>query len=241
LLISVALVSIAAFALQRSSPAAEKVRVLLTVGGHGYEEQPFYAFFKSLPGVAYTLAHMPEEACRLGPGLEKQYDAIVMYDMVGGIPPARQAAFVALLEKGIGVVSLHHNMAAHPSWPEFGKIIGGKFFLKDQEFAGKAYKQSTWDHDQEIDVTVVDREHPITKGLSDFRIHDEVYKGYWTAPGAHVLLKTDHPKNNPELAWVTTYANSRIFYLMLGHDSKAWANPNYKQLVARGIHWAAGR
>ena len=56
-----------------------------------------------------------------------------------------------------------------------------------------------------------------------------------------MLLKTDHPKNNPELAWVTQYGKSPVFYLMLGHDSKAWANPNYKQLVLNGILWAAGR
>jgi type 1 glutamine amidotransferase len=55
------------------------------------------------------------------------------------------------------------------------------------------------------------------------------------------LLKTAHPKNDPELAWVTRYGNSRVFYLMLGHDHSAYENPNYRELVARGIRWAAGR
>ena len=218
-----------------------KVRVLLTVGGHPYEEEPFYAMFKSMPGVTYTLAHMPKDAGLLKPGLQKQYDVLVMYDMVGGISPDQQKAFVALLNEGIGVVALHHNMGAHPNWSEFPKIIGGKFFLKDMDFEGKSYKTSLWDHDQDIDVTVADPDHPITKGIKNFQIHDEVYKGFWTAPNAHVLLKTDHPKNNPELAWVTQYGKSPVFYLMLGHDSKAWANPNYKQLVLNGILWAAGR
>jgi type 1 glutamine amidotransferase len=29
-------------------------------------------------------------------------------------------------------------------------------------------------------------------------------------------------------------------FLQLGHDSKAYANPNYRQLVVRSIRWAAG-
>ena len=76
-----------------------KIRVLLTVGGHEYEEEPFYAMFRSMPDVAYTLAHMPADAGLLKPGLEKQYDAIVMYDMVGGISPEQQNALVALLNR----------------------------------------------------------------------------------------------------------------------------------------------
>ena len=244
--VSMLLAVLAMFAVTRSGRADEpvqegKIRVLLTVGGHGYEEEPFYAMFKSMPDVAYTLANMPADAGSLKPGLEKQYDAIVMYDMVGGISPEQQNAFVALLNRGIGVVSLHHNMGAHPNWSEFPKIIGGKFFLRDTEFAGQKRKTSLWEHGQEIPVTIADGDHPITKGMKDFLIHDETYKGYWTTPDAHVLLKTDHPKNNAELAWVLKYGNSRVFYLMLGHDSKAWANPSYKELVHRGIRWASSR
>ena len=56
-----------------------------------------------------------------------------------------------------------------------------------------------------------------------------------------VLLKTDHPKNDPELAWTTSYGNSRVFYFMLGHDALAYRNPNYSKIVSQGIHWAAGR
>jgi uncharacterized protein len=61
-----------------------------------------------------------------------------------------------------------------------------------------------------------------------------------TDPKAQVLLTTDHPKNNPEIAWVTTYGNSRVFYLMLGHDNRAWSNPDSPKLVLNGIRWTAG-
>ena len=71
-------------------------------------------------------------------------------------------------------------------------------------------------------------------------IHDETYNNYYTAPDVKVLLTTDHPKNDPELAWGKTYGKSRVFYLMLGHDGQAYGNPSYAKLVQVGIRWAAG-
>jgi type 1 glutamine amidotransferase len=219
----------------------DKIRVLLTFGGHGFEEAPFFAMFDALPGVTYTKAEMPRDAGLLKPALKETCDVIVMYDMVGKISPEQQQAFVALLNEGIGVVSLHHNLGAHRDWGEFTKIIGGKFIFGPCEFEGKPYTNSTWSHGEHLKVTVVDPNHPITKGLTDFEIHDETYGGYYTASDAHVLLRTDHPKNDPELAWTKEYGQSRIFYLMLGHDHYAWENPNYSKLLSQGIRWAAGK
>lgn len=227
---------------EAKQPAAKgKIRVLVTTGGHGFEKEPFYAMFDHMPKVAYTKAELPKAAHLLKPGLEKHYDVVVMYDMVRGIPPKQQKAFVELLKRGIGLVSLHHNMGAHRDWDEFRRIIGGKFVFGPCAIDGKKYPKSGWEHGQDIQVTVADRKHPITRGLEDFQIHDETYNHYYTAPDVRVLLTTDHPKNDPELAWVKRYGKSQVFYLMLGHDHHAYGNPNYRQIVARGIRWAAGR
>lgn len=241
-LISIAVLCTASRPALAESPAKEKViRVLLTVGGHGYEEAPFYAMWDSLPGVKWTKIELPKQADLLKPGLEKQYDVIAMYDMCPGFTPEQQKAFIALLKRGIGVVSMHHNLGGHQKWDEFRKIIGGKFCIADSEIDGTVVKQSTWDHDQDVNVAVVDQKHPITKGIKDFQIHDETYGGCWISPDVKVLLKTDHPKNKPgPVAWVTRYGNSRVAYIMLGHDSKAWKNPNYPKLLVQAIQWAAG-
>ncbi len=233
-------------------PAAKgKIRVLLTFGGHGFEQEPFFAMFDAMANVEYTKAEFPKPGTKtklpnaaelLKPGLEKKFDVIVMYDMVPGITPEQQKAFVALLKgSGIGLVSLHHNMGAHRDWDLFRKIIGGKFLFQPAEIDGKKCPKSGWEHGQQIKVTVADKKHPITRGLKDFEIHDEVYNNYFTAPKVKVLLKTDHPKNDPELAWVKRFGNSRVFYFMLGHDHQAYENENFREIVARGIRWAARR
>lgn len=242
-LVSAALILFAERPLLAEKPEADgKIRVLLTTGGHAFETEPFYAMFDGMKDVEYTKAEMPKDAGLLKPGLEKQYDVIVMYDMCKpGISPEQQKAFVDLLNTGIGLVSLHHNMGAHQDWEEFAHIIGGKFFTAPGKIDGKQYEKSGWAHGGTLDVTVVDKNHPVTRGVENFQIHDETYNNYYTAPDAKVLLTTDNPDNDPELAWVKTYGKSRVLYLMLGHDHEAYQNPAYSRLVHQGIRWAAGR
>ncbi len=237
------LLALTAFAANAAAgePAAKKIRILLTYGGHDFEQKQFFAMFDAMPDVTYTKAELPKDAGLLKPGLEKDYDVIVRYDMVPGIKPAEQEAFVALLQKGIGLVALHHNMGAHPDWAEYRKIIGGKFFTKPGEPDGKEHGLSGWAHGGDLKVTVADKEHPITKGVKDFQILDETYNKYYVAPDVKVLLKTDNPNNDPDIAWVTKYGKSRVFYFMLGHDHLAWENPAYPKILVQGIRWAAGK
>jgi uncharacterized protein len=234
-------VAFAADGAAAGDPAHEKIRVLITYGGHGFEQKPFFAMFDALPGVVYTKAEMPKAADQLTPSLKKECDVVVFYDMVVGFTPAQQKAFVELLNAGIGLVSLHHNLGAHQQWHEFPQIIGGIHIPKVFTIDGKNYGPSGADDDQEIRVTVVDRQHPITAGIPDFTIHDETYHKYYTAPDVTVLLTTDHPKNEPPIAWVKQYGKSRVFYFMLGHGPSAWQNPNYAKILGNGIRWAAGR
>jgi type 1 glutamine amidotransferase len=219
----------------------EDVRVLLTYGGHGFQQEPFFAMFDALPGVACTKAPLPEKADLLKPGLQQDFDVIVMYDMVRAISPAQQEAFVALLKEGIGLVSLHHNIGAHRGWDEFPKIIGGKWIFQPQVIDGTTNEKSVWAHGQDMHIKITDPDHPITKGLSNFDIHDETYGKFYTSPKVRVLIQTDHPKNDPEIAWVHQYGNSRVCYFMLGHDSKSWGNPAFPEILNRCIRWAAGR
>ncbi len=243
-LISVLFVFILCFTAFKSCAPGEEnlgkdIRILVTYGGHNFEQEPFYGMFDSLPGISYTSIQLPDSADLLKPGLEKSYDVIVMYDMVDSISEKQRKAFVALLREGIGIVALHHNLAAHKNWDEYRKIIGGIYLFESQILDGKERIKSSYSHDQDIKVTVTDKNHPITRGISDFQIHDETYKDYFTSKDARVLLTTDHPMSDPELAWITRYQNSPVFYLLLGHDSQAWQNPVYPRLLLNGIRWAA--
>ena len=218
-----------------------RLRVLLTFGGHPFEEKEFFAFWNAMPDVTYTKAPMPESAALLKPGLEKDFDVIVMYDMVKTFTPEQRKAFAALLDKGIGLVSLHHNLCAHADWNDFRTIIGGKFLNKPETIEGKAWPLSTWNDDQDMHITVADPDHPITRGMTDYDIKDEAYGGVFVDPKVHVLLKTQHPKSSVPVAWDTQCGSSRVVYIMGGHGPSAWTNSSYQTLVQRSIEWVARR
>jgi len=224
------------------TPAAEpeKIRILLTYGGHGFQQEPFFAMFDAMEGIEYEKCPLPQSADRFAPGLEEDIDVIVMYDMCGQFTTEQQAAFLKLLkERGIGLVSLHHNLGAHRSWPEYTKIIGGKYVFAPEEIEGEMRGKSTYSHDEDLDIKVADADHPITAGLEGFTIHDETYGNFFTSKNARVLLTTDHPKNSPSILWVQQYGKSPVCYFMLGHDGKSYANPNLSAVIVRAIRWAA--
>jgi hypothetical protein len=215
-------------------PAGGKVRVLFTYGGHDFEQKQMFDMLDAMADIAYTKCELPKEMDRLKPGIEKDFDVIVRYDMVPKVSPEQQQAFMDLMKtSGIGLVAMHHNMGAHPNWDDYKSIIGAKFIFKPAEYEGKPYTKSGWAHDQDLKITVVDKDHPITKGVEDFVIHDETYNKYYVAFDVKLLLTTDHPKNDPQIAWV------REFFYMLGHDHKAWEHPSFQKLLTQGIRWAS--
>ena len=195
----------------------------------------------ALPGVTYTKAPLPQSADLLKPGLEKEYDVIVCYDMVKELSPTQQQAFLALLDRGIGLVSLHHNLSGNLEWAEYHKVIGGTWLWKQRTIDGREYGPSTYEHDQEIPIQIADKDHPITKGLEDFVIHDETYGNTYVSPTVHVLLTADNPKNVKPFAWTNQYGKSRVVYFQAGHDAEAWKHPCFQEILGRSIRWVAGK
>ncbi|HID24438.1 MAG TPA: hypothetical protein EYP14_18845 [Planctomycetaceae bacterium] len=153
-----------------SEPTTQaKIRVLVVTGGHHFEAKPFFAIFAAIPDITYSKTEYPAAADQLKPELTDRYDVVVFYDMWSKPLSDRQKKdFVALLQKGIGVVALHHTLAAHRDWPEYAKIIGGRYVLRDTKTNGQSLPLSRYFHGQDVLVRVADPNHPITRGLKHF-------------------------------------------------------------------------
>lgn len=94
------------------------------------------------------------------------------------------------------------------------------------------------------------KSHPITAGLSDFEVVSEQYYLH-TDPGNNVLAYTDFPHrdvsgphaNNPcqmPQVWTKMYGLGRVFYCALGHQRNVIEATTPKELMRRGMLWAAG-
>lgn len=224
------------------APASEpaKIKALIITGGHGFSERPFFKIFSDLPWLSYTAAAHAKTGGATAyerPDL-LDYDVVVLYDMPKTITDAQKAKFLSLFDHGVGLFVLHHAIVAYQHWPEYENIIGGRYPEEDGK-AGQVTDQVGYQHDIDIPVTVVNHEHPITAGLSNFTIHDEIYWGFRVSPDITPLLSTTHPKSGHPIAWTRTQGQSRIVYLQLGHGPSAYENPQYRELIARGLQWAA--
>jgi hypothetical protein len=221
------------------SKPGRKLNVLVVTGGHGFERKPFFTLFEGYDDIEYVEARLKDDSEIFEDISGWDYDVIVFFNMTQKISPKRQENFKKLVKDGVGVVALHHCMGSYQQWPEYTKIIGGRYNLKASEQDGVKYEASTYKHDANFTVHIEDSKHPITRGLSDFEVHDETYKKCSFEKDNHLLLTTNHPDSDAEIGWVRKYGKGKVCLIMVGHGPSVYANPSYRQLVARAIRWSA--
>ena len=166
---------------------------------------------------------------------------IVFYSMTQNISEQRRQNFLSLLDRGVGVVALHHIISGFNDWPEFQKIIGSRYLFAPVEQDGATRPASSYKHDIEIAVRIADPSHPVTHGVTGFTTVDETYLGCAFEPDNYVLLTTDHPTSDTNIGWVRTYRKSRVCTIQLGHGPSIFAAPQYKKLVVQAVNWTARR
>jgi len=216
------------------------IKVLVVTGGHDFEKEPFFAVFKALEGISFETAEQKETSEAYDRDLS-EYDVLVLYDMPQKISDAQKEKFLKFLAGGKGLVALHHCLGSYQDWPEFQKIVGGKFYTAERTEEGVKHPKSGWQHDVRFKVNIADKSHPIVQGLSDFEILDEVYSNYFVRPEAKPLLTVDHPLSGKIIAWTHSYGKAPVAYILLGHGPSAFNDANYRKLLLNGIRWAARR
>jgi type 1 glutamine amidotransferase len=224
-----------------SAAPPTKTKVLLVTGGHAFETAQFFKVFQDNPDIVFTAAaHEKASATVYERDDLPTYDVVALYDMPMTITDVQKARLLSLFERGTGIVVLHHALVSYQDWPDYERIIGGRY-PKPPAGSPQVTDAVGYEHNVDIPVVIVAKEHPITAGLKDFTIKDEIYWGFRVGSDVTPLITTTHQKAGKPLAWTRMEGKSRIVYLQLGHDHQAYENANYRELVARSIRWAAGR
>jgi len=224
-----------------ANPELKKTRVLIVTGGHDFERKQFFEVFESYPDVAFTEVIQPAANALIDSKEVNKFDVLVFYDMYQEITEEQKSAYLQLLEKGKGMVFLHHSLVSYQEWDEFLNIVGGRYYLSSSLSEADQDKVSDYSHDENMHITIKDEAHAINKGLEDFTIRDETYANYEVLPEVHVLLTTDHPKSTTAIAWCHEYRASRVVYLQLGHDHHAFEHPKFRKFLHQSIDWVTGQ
>ena len=228
---------------QKKVPAGAKV--LLLSGGqrqhHGYREQALYLAGGLEDTGRYEVTINEDADVLLTPTLTK-YDLIVVSadrrDPEFKFTRAQQEALLGWVKAGHGYVSIHGADNAAPDWlPAWRDMLGGIFShigLPD----GKVRKGDYL-------IKIADPNHPITKGLTDFPLKDELYYHMQMQPGVEPLATTEFEGVAWPVAWTRTYGRGRVFHTPLGHRDfgpnkhDPLANPSLLKLVIQGVDWVA--
>lgn len=164
----------------------------------------------------------------------KKYDVIVFTIFAqkqGELPAQAQENLLNYVKSGKGFFVQHLATASFPKWAEFGKLCGRKWVMGTSGHGPRSVFESK----------IVDKEHPITKGLADFTTDDELYAKLQGNEDIHVLIQADSPwsKKTEPLIFVKNYGTGRVVHNAYGHDRKALMTPNVQKIIIRGTEWAA--
>ncbi len=144
--------------------------------------------------------------------------------------------FTKFVRKGGGTVFIHAGASSFYGWNDYHQIGIGRWGKETHH--GKPAKGK---------VTQLDREHPITKGISDFYIIDELWEKAEISGEARALAsltgtdETDGHEIMEKAVFVHETDKGRSFYTILGHDERALLNSGLQTLLLRGTLWAAKR
>jgi len=145
-----------------------------------------------------------------------------------------EKAIMDFVNGGGGFVLFHAASASHYDWPEYQRMVGASWGKNTRHGAIETFE-----------VKVADHRHPVTRGMNNFMITDELWVEMDQQPGNQVLCTAWSSSGNngrdqdEPVVICRNQGKGRCFYLVLGHDETAMTNPGWKTLIRRGTEWAA--
>ncbi len=162
------------------------------------------------------------------------YDVITQVFTMSSITKEQEAGLLEAVTNGAGFAGWHGGMAdAFRQNTEYQFMVGGQWV---------AHPGNIIDYT----VNIVDQSDPITAGLEDFAMHSEQYLMH-VDPSNEVLATTTFSGEHAAwiegtvmpVVWKRQWGQGNIFYCSLGHVAKDFDVPEAREIVRRGIIWAA--
>jgi putative membrane-bound dehydrogenase-like protein len=170
----------------------------------------------------------------------RQTDVVILYASDGAnVEPADRRNLESYLRAGGGLVVLHDGLCGQdPEW--FKGVAGG----------AKKHGTTNWQTGR-VRLEFSSAPHPITDGIANFELNDELFYDLHLAPETQVLATTvrtikgkEKDKDTKEVVpqmWVYEKRRGRVFVSNQGHLDATFHLPHYRGLLLRAIAWAGRR
>lgn len=151
-------------------------------------------------------------------------DAVMMYANYNELGLEREAALTNFVENGGAFIPVHSASACFECSEEYVKLVGARFV-------------SHGDGVFNTRIAEGQESHPIMEGFEMFETWDETYvHADHNDEGRTVLMY----REEEPWTWVREQGEGRVFYTAYGHDERTWGQPEFHDLLIRGILWAVG-
>src|SRR5690625_714065 len=219
-------------------------RRAVIISGAGRYSDPWHPFeetsaalARALDGLGLEAAVHPSDAG----GLDLAGVDLLVVNAGGGSTtddddrfpePARlRAAVAAFTARGGPTLVVHTGSNTFYETPRWAELIGGRWV------PGTSMHPPLG----EAVIQVLDDAHPITAGLGQLQVRDELYCHLEVAATARPLAVHEYQGRQHPLLWVHEHDGVRVVYNALGHDGQAYAGTDRRELLRREVQWLLGR
>lgn len=172
-----------------------------------------------------------------GPLLIRDADCVVLFLSEGARwtheDPRRIEAFAQLAARGGAFLTLHWGMGTkEPQYIDgYLKLFGGCHGGPDRKY--KVF---------DANVTIATKDHPVTRGIANFSIHEEFYYELKLVPASNQhkpILQAEIDGKSETVAWAWQRGDGgRSFGFSGGHFHENWARVEYRRLMTQAILWS---
>ncbi|MGI9240084.1 MAG: DUF7133 domain-containing protein, partial [Verrucomicrobiales bacterium] len=166
------------------------------------------------------------------PDWAKGYDIIIHDECAAGNADLGTMARILAAHKTIPAVHLHCAMHSFRNGT-------------DKWFRHLGLASSSHGPQEPIEISFVDKDHPITEPLEDWTTTKEELYNNTEIFDAHPLAMGKQMVNGKPVAAVVAWKNgkqgARSFSTTIGHNTSTVADPRYLELVTRGLLWACDK
>ncbi len=162
-------------------------------------------------------------------------DLVVPVWTMSDLSDAQEAGLLKTVKSGVGLAGWHGGMAdSFRNRVDYQFMVGGQWVAHPGNIISYT-----------VQITKAD---PITEGLTDFEMSSEQYYLH-VDPGNEVLATTTFSGDYGDAPWLAGtvmpvvwkryFGKGRVFYSSLGHVRQDFEVPEARELMLRGMLWAA--